>query len=193
MTEIFLTTRINAKPDIVSGLSRDIDLHQHSMEQTGEKAIAGVTSGVINLGETVTWKGKHFGIWLTHKSKITEMHHPDYFVDEMEDGHFNSFRHFHYFKQEYDGTVMVDRILYETPYGVAGRWFDRAVLKRYLTRLVRARNAVIKTMAEKAAKTAATVPTRQPEATKQSGCFRPKMPNNTDFGQDWQEREIRPQ
>lgn len=148
MTEIFLTTRINALPETVSELSRNVDLHQHSMQHTGERVIAGVTSGLINLGETVTWKGKHFGIWLTHKSRITEMQHPDYFVDEMEGGHFKTFVHYHHFKREADDTVMIDRIVYETPFGFAGEWFDRAVLKRYLTRLIKARNAIIKKLAE---------------------------------------------
>ena len=148
MTEIYLITRINALPQTVSDLSRDVDLHQHSMQHTGEKAVGGVRSGLINLGETVTWKGKHFGIWLTHKSKITEMEHPDYFVDEMEEGHFKTFRHFHYFKPDFDGTVMIDRILYETPYGIIGKWFDQAVLRSYLTRLITARNALIKKLAE---------------------------------------------
>jgi len=148
MTEICLVTRINAMPETVAELSRNIDLHQHSMQHTGESAIAGVTSGLINLGQSVTWKGKHFGIWLTHKSRITEMDHPDYFVDEMEEGHFKSFVHYHYFRREYDGTIMIDKIVYETPLGFAGRWFDRVILKRYLTRLIKARNEVIKKLAE---------------------------------------------
>lgn len=149
MTEIHLITKINATPETVSALSRDIDLHQHSMHGTDEKAIAGVTSGIIELNQTVTWKGRHFGIWLTHKSRITEMRHPDYFVDEMEEGYFASFKHFHYFIEKSYGTMMVDRLVYETPCGFAGRCFDRFVLKAYLTRLIKARNAIIKTMAEK--------------------------------------------
>src|SRR6476660_8906395 len=99
MTEIYLTTRIDAAPETVADLSRNVDLHQHSMQHTGEQAIAGVTSGLINLGETVTWKEKHFGIWLTHKSCITALQHPDYFVDEIEEGYFKAFRHFHHFKR----------------------------------------------------------------------------------------------
>ena len=39
----------------------DIDFHQESASQTQEKAIKGVTSGQIGLGEMVTWRGKHFG------------------------------------------------------------------------------------------------------------------------------------
>jgi len=149
MSEIYLTTWINARPEVVSALSRDVDLHQHSMQDTGEKAIDGVTSGLINLGETVTWKGKHFGIWLTHKSKITELRHYDYFVDEMQEGHFKFFKHSHYFRPECGGTEMTDKIEYEVPLGFIGGFFDDVVLRAYLRRLVKARNAVIKTLAEK--------------------------------------------
>lgn len=149
MKEIYLTTRINARPELVSALSRDVDLHQHSMQHTSESAIAGITSGLISLGETVTWKGKHFGIWLTHKSRITEMQHFDYFVDEMEEGHFKTFKHSHYFRPECGGTVMIDQLEYDVPLGFIGAWFDAAILHRYLTRLIKARNAVIKNVAEK--------------------------------------------
>ncbi len=86
MTTINITTIINAPKQIVFDLSRNIDVHQNSASQTNEKAIAGVTSGLINFDETVTWRGKHFGFYLTHKSRITVMSFFDYFVDEMEKG-----------------------------------------------------------------------------------------------------------
>ncbi|WP_243227431.1 hypothetical protein [Microbacterium sp. CIAB417] len=46
-------------------ISLDIDAHVSSMQQSGERAIAGTTSGAIGPGETVTWRARHFGIWFT--------------------------------------------------------------------------------------------------------------------------------
>lgn len=148
MTRIHLITKINAAPDIVFDLSRDIDVHQHSASQTNEQAIAGTTSGLIELGETVTWQGKHFGFNLQHKSKITEMDFPSYFADEMEKGHFKSFRHEHFFTGAGNRTIMIDDLRYETPYGIFGRLFDKLLLKNHLTRFLETRNQAIKELAE---------------------------------------------
>jgi hypothetical protein len=55
-------TMIDAPPDVVFDLSLDIDAHLASMARSGERAIAGVTTGQIGLGEEVTWRARHFGI-----------------------------------------------------------------------------------------------------------------------------------
>ena len=120
-----------------------------STAKTKEKAIAGITSGLINLGETVTWRGKHFGIYLTHQSRITAMQSPTYFVDEMIQGHFSSFRHQHIFKETEEGTLMIDILTYQTPYGYLGKLFDRWALKKHLTQFLMHRNAFIKVETEK--------------------------------------------
>ena len=118
MTTINLITKINAPKKIVFDLARNIDAHQNSASKTNEKAIAGITSGLINLNETVTWKGKHFGLYLTHTSKITEMDLYDYFADEMIKGKFKFFKHEHSFIEKNGKTVMIDNLMYETPYGI---------------------------------------------------------------------------
>jgi len=53
---------INAPIERCFDLARDIDFHQRSLTDTGERAIGGVTSGLIALGETVTWEATHFGV-----------------------------------------------------------------------------------------------------------------------------------
>lgn len=62
MPRIVLKTIIRAPIDRCFDLSRSIDLHKVSTEQTNEEAIDGVTSGLISLDESVTWRAKHFGI-----------------------------------------------------------------------------------------------------------------------------------
>jgi ligand-binding SRPBCC domain-containing protein len=134
----------------VFNLSRSISLHKISTEGTNEEAIAGVTSGLININETVTWKAKHLFKTRQHTSKITAMVVPDYFVDEMIQGDFKNFRHEHYFKPVDNGTIMIDILEFETPYGTLGKFFTALYLKKYLEKFLTKRNTVIKEYAETA-------------------------------------------
>jgi len=148
MTTINLTTKINATIQVVFDLNRNIDIHKMSTSKSNETAIAGVTTGLINQGETVTWRGKHFGIYLSHKSIISEMQFPNFFVDEMVEGRFKKFRHKHHFVQEKFSTIMTDTIEYQTPFGMFGSLFDKIILQSYLTRFIKVRNDFIKKTAE---------------------------------------------
>lgn len=149
MTTIELTTIVKAPIQIVFDLSRNIDVHQQSAGNSNEKAIEGVTSGLINYNETVTWKGKHFGIYLTHKSRMTAMDFHTYFVDEMEEGKFRFFKHEHFF-EEHDGiTTMRDKLCYGTPFGIFGRLFDFLFLKKHLTDFILERNTLLRALSEK--------------------------------------------
>lgn len=149
MATINLTTKIKAPKQIVFDASRNIDIHQQSASPSKEKAITGVTSGLINLNETVTWRGRHFGFYLTHKSRITAMNLYDYFVDEMEKGKFKSFKHEHFFEEENGITIMKDQLQYETPFGILGKLFDVLLLKKHLTNFLLERNKVLKEVSEK--------------------------------------------
>lgn len=148
MAFIHLITKISAPLQTVFDLSRNIDVHQLSASQTAEKAIAGKTSGLIGFDETVTWQGRHFGLLLTHQSRITAFEAPYYFVDEMEKGHFKSFRHEHFFEQQHGLTIMTDKLFYETPFGIFGKLFDGLVLKKHLTKFLLNRNEILQKLSE---------------------------------------------
>lgn len=148
MTTIKLETEINAPIQTVFDLNRNIDMHKLSTSKSKETAIAGVTSGLINEGETVTWRGKHFGIYLTHKSLISQMEFPHSFIDEMVEGKFKSFKHQHVFYEKEGKTIMEDQIEYETPFGIFGSVFDTLILKNHLTTFIKERNEFIKRTAE---------------------------------------------
>jgi ligand-binding SRPBCC domain-containing protein len=148
MPTISLTTIVNATPELCFDLSRSIDLHTISTKQTGEKAVAGVTTGLLHLNETVTWRAKHFGIWQHLTSKITEYNRPFYFVDEMVKGAFAGFRHEHHFKQQNNQTIVTDIFAYTSPMGILGLAADKLFLKTYMTKLLSERNRVIKMYAE---------------------------------------------
>jgi ligand-binding SRPBCC domain-containing protein len=129
-------------------MSRNIDVHKLSTVKSNETAIDGVTSGLIKVNETVTWRGKHFGFYLTHKSIIPVMEIPSYFVDEMVEGKFKSFKHEHSFIEGNGFVMMIDKIQYQTPYGIFGKLFDALILKKYLTNFTLERNNVLKELAE---------------------------------------------
>ena len=148
MTTINLTTKIKAPIKIIFDLSRNIDVHKLSTAKSNESAIDGITSGLINKGETVTWRGKHFGFYLTHKSIISAMEIPSYFVDEMVEGKFKSFKHEHSFIEGNGFVMMIDKIHYQTPYGIFGKLFDALILKKHLTNFISERNKVLKELAE---------------------------------------------
>lgn len=149
MTTIKITTHYFAPIETVFDTNRNIDIHQQSASKTKEVAIAGITSGLINKNETVTWKGKHFGVYLTHQSLISEMEFPTYFVDEQLKGQFKSFKHQHFFEQKENYVEVTDILEYETPYGIFGQLFDKLLLKKHLTNFILHRNAVLKNLAEK--------------------------------------------
>src|SRR4051794_23179812 len=79
MTTITIVTTIRATPERCFDASRDLDLHLDSMADTGERAVAGRTSGLIELGEQVTWEGRHFGIRQRFTSAITAYDRPGIF------------------------------------------------------------------------------------------------------------------
>jgi ligand-binding SRPBCC domain-containing protein len=148
MTTLYLETIIKAPVEKVFDLSRSVDHHLVSASQTSEKAVAGKTSGLLELNEWVTWKGKHFGIWLKHTSIITEFESPVYFVDKMQKGHFKFMEHHHIFKQQGSNTLMIDRFVYKVPYGFTGKILNKLLLKNYMRKFLKARNNSIKKVAE---------------------------------------------
>ena len=148
MPVIQLETFINAPKSIVFDLSRSIDLHKISTKHTHEKAIAGVTSGLIGSNQFVTWRARHFGIYQTLTSIITEFKQPDYFVDEMKKGLFKRFRHEHIFTALEEKTLMLDIFDYESPLGILGQIADFLFLEQYMKSLLIKRNLTIKEFAE---------------------------------------------
>lgn len=148
MPVIELETRIRSRIEIVFDLSANIELHQISTRLTNEKAVAGVTSGIIKLNETVTWEATHFGIRQRLTSVISQYNRPFHFRDEQLKGAFKYFKHDHFFKIENEFVIVTDRFEYASPFGIFGKIFNLLVLTRYLTKFLRERNEVIKTYAE---------------------------------------------
>jgi ligand-binding SRPBCC domain-containing protein len=144
-------TVVKAPPGRVFAASLSIDDHLASMAASGEKAIGGVTAGRIGLGQSVTWRARHFGISWTMTSQITELDEPSRFVDAQLRGPFKTFRHEHLFRPIAEGTEMLDSITFQAPLGPLGWIAERVLLGWYLPHLIRQRNGYLKTSLERGA------------------------------------------
>jgi ligand-binding SRPBCC domain-containing protein len=148
MPIIYLETFVEAPIEIVFDLARNIDLHEFSTSKTNEKAIAGKTTGLIELGETVTWRARHFGIYQTLTVQITEFEKPYLFVDTMLKGTFSYMQHTHKFEPMFNGTQMTDVFEYQSPLSILGRLADYLFLENYMRRFLITRNTILKQTAE---------------------------------------------
>ena len=150
MPLIALETVIHAPIKLCFDEARNLDLHQASTAKTNEKTIAGKTSGYLELGETVTWRAKHLGVYQELTSIMQELESPYRFKDVMLKGTFKKLEHVHTFQETKNGTVMTDLFYYESPMGAFGRLADWLFLKSYLTRFIETKNAHLKrTLEEK--------------------------------------------
>src|SRR5579871_3945845 len=121
-------------------LARSVEVHLAGNVHWGEAAIAtaGVTSGLVELAQRVTWRAKHFGIWHQLTSEITAMDRPRYFQDTMTRGPFRCMQHDHYFRiLSRDATEMRDVFRFAAPLPVLGRLVELTVLRNYMRSLLR--------------------------------------------------------
>jgi ligand-binding SRPBCC domain-containing protein len=148
MVRIELLTRIAAPIERVFDLARSIDLHMASTNWTGERAIAGITRGLIGPEQEVTWRGRHFGCMVQHTSRITVYERPLHFQDAMVRGLFKNFQHDHFFEAQGEATLMKDEMEFVAPLGPLGILAERIALEGHLRDLLERRNACIRRVAE---------------------------------------------
>lgn len=147
MNKIRLTTEINSPKERCFNLCRSMDLHIESTSKTKEKAIAGVTTGLIGQGDFVTWEAVHFGIKQQLTVKIMTFDSPNHFRDSQIKGIFKTFIHDHYFEEKNGITVMTDILYTQYPYGILGIIIG-PFINYYLKQFLKQRNDVIKRIAE---------------------------------------------
>lgn len=150
MPKIFIEIEINAPIERAFDLARCIDLHEATMSKHNEKAVSGITKGLIDLDETVTWEATHFGIRQNLTSKITAFDRPVHFRDEMVKGAFARFAHDHFFEQKGEKVLMKDIFDYDSPFWIFGKIADALFLEQYMTKMLTERNELIKRVAETA-------------------------------------------
>ncbi|PYZ97625.1 cell division protein [Alteribacter lacisalsi] len=142
---------IQAPPEVCFDLARDVDVHTRTTSETGEKAVGGVITGLLEKGDAVTWEATHFKIRQRLTAEIVQMDRPHSFTDVMIKGAFASFTHTHEFRRKGNGTIMTDTFDYRSPFGVLGRLADRVFLETYMKRFIVSRAKALKKMAEEKA------------------------------------------
>lgn len=136
-------TFVRSSPELVFDRSLDVEFHLASMARSRERAIAGVTTGRLGSGDTVTWQAWHFGLRFRMTSRISAWDRPTMFVDEQVRGPFRWFCHLHTFEPIDGGTRMIDDVAYAAPLGPIGIAAERIVLGRYLEQLIDERNRAL--------------------------------------------------
>lgn len=129
-------------------LARNVDVHTETTAKTKERAVAGVTAGLMEQGDSVTWEATHFGVKQKLTAKISEMEKPYQFTDEMVKGAFHSFTHTHEFIEKNNGTIMRDRFVYRSPLGFLGKEADKLFLETYMRDFIGNRAIELKKIAE---------------------------------------------
>ncbi len=151
MVKLETLTIVNAPIDRCFDLARSVEVHLAGNTHWGEQTVAaaGVTTGLIDLGQCVTWRAKHFAVWQRLTSEIVAMDRPAYFQDAMISGPFRSMTHDHFFRSQSAGqTEMKDVFAFEAPLATLGRLAEIVFLRSYMGNLLRERNAVLKSIAE---------------------------------------------
>jgi ligand-binding SRPBCC domain-containing protein len=147
VSRIELITEIAAPVERVYDASRDIDLHVRSTG-TVERAVAGVTTGLISEGETVTWQALHFGVRWRMTTLIVREDRYRSFIDKQVRGPFGRWHHQHLFEAAGGGTRMTDLVEWSAPAGPLGKLVEGLFLADYMEGLLRRRNSVIKATCE---------------------------------------------
>src|SRR5215218_8146888 len=132
MPAIIVETKIQAPIELCFDLARDIEIHCATTAHTQERVVDGKTTGLLELGDQITFEAVHFGVRQKLSSKIVEYDRPHRFTDQMISGAFKSLMHIHEFESSGDGTVMRDTLKWESPLGILGSMADRVAVERHM-------------------------------------------------------------
>lgn len=139
---------IEAPIEVCFDLARNVDIHTETTSRTKERAVEGVTTGLMEKGDRVTWEAIHFRVKQKLTAEIIEMEKPYKFIDIMIKGAFHSFTHLHEFVEQGSGTVMIDKFTYKSPYNIFGKIADNLFLEKYMRRFIENRAIELKKIAE---------------------------------------------
>jgi len=150
MPRIHIETFIAAPPERCFDLSRDVSFHTDPSTGGDERAVAGVTSGLLGPGDEVTFEARHLGRRWRMTSKIVEFDRPARFVDAMQRGPFKWWRHVHRLEARDAGTLMVDEVDYAPPLWPLSRPVELLIVRGYMRRMLVRRDQNLRRLAEAA-------------------------------------------
>jgi ligand-binding SRPBCC domain-containing protein len=149
MTRIVIETRIEAPPELCFDLARDVEVHAESASFSGERVVQpGRIVGLLELGDLVTFEGRHFGMRQRATAKITYLDRPRRFDDELIRSAFVWLHHRHEFEPAGAGTRMRDTLEWRSPFGIAGVLADKLFVAGHMRRFVARKQRELKRIAE---------------------------------------------
>lgn len=148
MTTVRVETLIHAPPELCFDLTRDVHVHNETAAFTQERVLTDHPTGLLELGDMVTFEARHLGVRQRLTARITEFDRPHRFVDEVEESIFRSLRHQHLFQAVKEGTLMTDVIEFRTSIWALGVLSERLVVGPHLRRFLKRRNQALKEIAE---------------------------------------------
>jgi ligand-binding SRPBCC domain-containing protein len=149
MPTISIETRIAAPLEACFDLARSVEAHVLTASFTAERVVEpGRLSGLLDLGDTITFEAVHLGIRQRLTGRIVELARPYRFVDEQVKGAFAALRHVHEFSAASGATLMRDTLLWRSPLGPLGQLADRLFLRRHLESFLRRKQLSLKALAE---------------------------------------------
>lgn len=148
MPTIHLTTFLAAPPERVFDLCRSINLHKRYLSKIKGIIVGGVTSGLMVMGDTVTWKADYLSKTRVLKLKMTSFDRMHSFTVEQASGDFKTMQHEQFFKPVRNGTIVITLFHFEIKYGIMGTIFNKYYLTGHMRNLLEQRNKLIKEYAE---------------------------------------------
>jgi ligand-binding SRPBCC domain-containing protein len=149
---VSIDTFIAAPLEECFDLARSVEAHIETSRFTEERVVEpgepGRLSGLLDLGDTITFEGVHLGVRQKLTARVTEMQRPFRFVDEQVRGAFAQLRHVHEFFSDHGVTHMRDTIVWKSPLGPLGRLADWLFLRRHLMMFLRRKQRLLKELAE---------------------------------------------
>ncbi len=137
---------VHAPVDRLFRLSTQLAVVEKTLKMHPAK---GRTTGSVEAGDTVLWKGWQLGLPQYHESLIRNFERNRSFQDRMIAGRFAFFEHDHSFADRGDGTTLLrDDVRFDLPFGPAGWLVGRTVLQPHVRSLVHRRFALLKRLAE---------------------------------------------
>jgi ligand-binding SRPBCC domain-containing protein len=143
MITIRFTTWVNAPVERCFLLATNSDL---SSRMSNEVLTHGVGSNSLKLGDPISWRmGWNRQLYT---SRIDAIRPYSYFRETMVAGIFKQYEHDHHFARMDDGTRIRNEIRFSTRLGPMRKLFESTVVRAGLAKMLAARNAELKRVAE---------------------------------------------
>jgi ligand-binding SRPBCC domain-containing protein len=148
MVTIRTVTWVDAPVERCFRLAISVDFQLASSRYKDVEAITSGQSNSLEQGDTVTWRGRMFGLGRTHTHYVEVVRPFSYIHETMVDGSFMFYEQERHFAAMDDGTRMRNEVRFSVGWGPLGRQIEKTLLKRRVAALLKWRNEALKEAAE---------------------------------------------